>query len=361
MPPTRPCIAPTGRTKTRYQEVPKYEEGLYDLGEGVYTWLVPNGSWGESNAGLLVGEGASALIDTLWDVPYTQQMLDIMAPYTKNAPLTTVINTHADGDHFWGNELVVDKDIITSQASLDEMMTQRPRSLVLLGRLGKVMSGLHLFGNDKAGHWFQQMVAPYDFAGVTHTPAKRGFTGELTLEVGGREIQLIEVGPAHTKGDLMVFLPETKVLFTGDILFVGSTPVMWAGPIDNWRKALDRIEALDPALIVPGHGPLTDLTGVEQVRQYWRFVQKEGSERFQQGLSARDAAQDIVLSEAFQSQPFASWNSPERMMTSIHTHYRHLQGRSSHPAVPGLVNILRKQALLAHTLPDAQPQCMRKR
>ena len=83
-------------------------------------------------------------------------------------------------------------------------------------------------------------------------------------------------------------------------------------------------------------------------------------------MSPRDAAYDIVLSGdadlsvRLAQQPFAGWNSPERIMTSTHTIYRNLQGRTDHPKVPELMNIMRKQALLAHELPNAQPAIMRK-
>ena len=66
------CIAPTGANATRFGEAPLYQEGLYDLGRGVYAWMVPNGSWGEANAGLFVTAQESLLIDTLWDVRSTR-------------------------------------------------------------------------------------------------------------------------------------------------------------------------------------------------------------------------------------------------------------------------------------------------
>ncbi len=85
------------------------------------------------------------------------------------------------------------------------------------------------------------MVAPYDFKGIQVTAATRTFSGEMVLEVGGREVRLIEVGPAHTRGDMMVYVPDAKTLFGGDMLFAGCTPVIWAGPVENYIAALDRI------------------------------------------------------------------------------------------------------------------------
>jgi cyclase len=322
--------------------------------------MVPNGSWGESNAGLIVGNGESLLIDTLWDVNYTRTMLQAMSSFTKENPLEYVVNTHADGDHFWGNELVTDAEIITSKSSYFEMMHTKPKSMLLFDKVGRFFSRIKIFNNDKVGHWFQRMTAPYAFESVTHTPATRTFEGELTISVGGREVQLIEIGPAHTSGDLMVYIPDAKTLFSGDILFIKSTPIIWAGPLKNWLKALDRIMELDVKIIIPGHGPITDKSGVKEVKKYWEFMDIQVLRRFQKGMSAQEAARDIVLSNEYMQQPFAKWNSPERMMINVHALYRYLQGRRKHPKALELLKIFRRQALLAHELPYAQPTSMRK-
>ncbi len=352
-------IAPTGATRTRFGAAPRYAEGLYDLGRGVFAWLVPNGSWGESNAGLVVGYGASLLIDTLWDLRHTRAMLAAMAPLLAKAPLATLVNTHADGDHFWGNQLVDGVDSVTSAASRAEMGHTKPRAMLAFERLGKVLAALPPTAARKVGHYFKAMCAPYAFAEVTHTPAARTFSGELKLDTGGRSVRLIEVGPAHTEGDLMVHVPDARVLFTGDVLFVGSTPVMWAGPVENWLKALDRMLALDVDVIVPGHGPVTDKDGVRLVRRYWHFLIAETRSRLKDGATPMAAARAIVMSPAFRAQPFAHWDSPERIVTNVHLLYRHMHGKTEPLSVPAKVNILRKQALLAHELSDAEPASMR--
>ena len=354
-------IMATKSQRTRFGEVPQYAEGLYDLNHGVYAWMVPNGSWGESNAGLIVGGGGSLLVDTLWDVNYTRAMLDAMRSLTDAAPLQYVVNTHADGDHFWGNELVKHAEIITSQPAREEMRRLDPKSMVQLGRVAKALSRIKVLGADKAGHWLQNLLAPYDFKSVTATPATCTFTGNLTLNVGGRQVQLIQVGPAHTQGDLMVFVPDAKTLFSGDILFIISTPVMWAGPVENWLAALDRILDMDVETIVPGHGPITDKNGVRQVKAYWQYVAAQVGQRYSARISAVDAARDIAHSAEFARQSFAHWNSPERIVVSTHTIYRNLRGETRHPQPLAMLKLMWEQAMLAHELPDAQPAVMRKR
>lgn len=346
---------------TRYHDTPHYAEGLHDLSNQVYAWMVPNGSWGESNAGLIVGQGESLLVDTLWDIPCTRAMLDAMRPIVEAAPIRCVVNTHADGDHWWGNALVRQARILTSRASLEEMKTAQPLSMVLLGQLGRLLSVVNVWGADQVGHWFQNMVAPYNFRAVTCVPATDTFEGHLTLQIGGREVRLIQAGPAHTQGDLIVHVPDARVLYAADIVFFESTPVMWAGPVENWLAALDMILDMDVETIVPGHGPLTDKRGVQQVKAYWEYVTAEVRRRYEAGLSAQQAARQIALSADFARQPFARWDSPERIMTNAHTLYGHWQGKPRPFSPPQIVNLLRKQALLANELPDAPPAVMRKR
>lgn len=354
------CIAPTGAKKTRYREQPAYAEGLWDLGNSLYAWMVPNGSWGESNSGLVVGGEQSLLIDTLWDIRHTQTMLDAMAPILRRAPLEMLVNTHADGDHFWGNQLIEQHVVsITSDAARAEMDHHKPRSMIAFGKLGKYLRQMPMGRIKRVGHWFETLCHPYAFHEVEHTPALETFSGTIWREVGGRQVQLIEVGPAHTRGDLMVYVPDAKTLFAGDILFIGSTPVMWAGPVENWLKALDLILDLDVETIVPGHGPITDKNGVHAVKTYWEFVTDASRKHFDKGASAHRAAHDIVSSAEFGAFDFADWDSPERIMTNVHLLYRQFKGKKAHMSVASKINLMRKQALLAHKLPHASPSVMR--
>jgi glyoxylase-like metal-dependent hydrolase (beta-lactamase superfamily II) len=129
-------------------------------------------------------------------------------------------------------------------------------------------------------------------------------------------IELIEVGPAHTEGDVIAWVPDAKAVFTGDILFIGGTPIVWAGPLQNWIAACATIDELAPEVIVPGHGPLTNRQGVDDVRRYLEFVGDQARVRFDAGMSSWDAAQDIDLGE------FADWGDAERLAVNVDTAYR---------------------------------------
>ncbi len=288
---------------------PPYTRGLHELGDGLQAWLQPDGGWGWSNAGLVTGDGASLLVDTLFDLRLTREMLDAMGPLTAPAPIETLVNTHANGDHCYGNELVVGAEIVASDASAREMGEITPQVLHSL---------LQLDLGEELGSYLQGAFGPFRFEGISVPAPSRTFTGSLDLSVGGRVVELIEVGPAHTAGDVLVHVPDAATVFTGDILFIGGTPIVWAGPVSNWIRACDTILALGAHTVVPGHGPVTDDAGVRDVRGYLEWVLAESRSRHQAGMSAEDAARDIDLG------PYREWGEWERLAVNVDAAYREL-------------------------------------
>jgi glyoxylase-like metal-dependent hydrolase (beta-lactamase superfamily II) len=293
-----------------------YEKGLHELGDGCFAYLQPDGGWGWSNAGLLVGDGQSLLIDTLFDLRLTAEMLEAMAPHAAVAPISHLVNTHANGDHCYGNQLVTGAEIIASTAAAEEMADVPATLLAALSD-----------AEGEVGELFRSFFGDFDFTGIEPTPPTRTFDGRLDLEVGGRPIELIEVGPAHTKGDVLVHSPDDRAIFTGDILFIGGTPIVWAGPLSNWVKACDLILGMDVETVVPGHGPVTDKAGVAQVRDYLSFVEAEAAARFAAGMSDWDAACDIALGE------FGEWGERGRIAVNVATVYRSLDPNYRSPDV----------------------------
>lgn len=293
-----------------------YTLGLHELSNGCHAYLQPDGGWGWSNAGLIVGDGASLLVDTLFDLKITQKMLDTMAHATQKAPISTVVNTHANGDHCYGNQLLAGKEIIASAATAHEMSEVPPAMLAALNS-----------APGDVGDLFRHFFGEFDFEGIEPTLPTKTFTGKHSVTVGGRVVELVEVGPAHTAGDTLVFVPDARTVYTGDILFIGGTPIVWAGPLDNWIAACDLICSSDVEHIVPGHGPLTDKAGVTAIRDYLAYVQDEATERFNGGMDAWDAARDIALNG------FAKWGEFGRLAVNVDTVYRTLSGTHKSPDV----------------------------
>ena len=175
--------------------------GLHETGEGTYAYLQPDGGWGYSNAGLVVGDGTSLLVDTLFDLRLTREMLDAMTPVTKSAPIGQLVNTHANGDHCYGNQLVREAEIVASAATAHEMSEVPPAMMAALNK-----------APGEVGDLFRRFFGDFQFEGIELVLPTRTFSGRLDLDVGGRTVELIEVGPAHTKGDTIAHVPDAKTV-----------------------------------------------------------------------------------------------------------------------------------------------------
>ena len=159
-----------------------------------------------------------------------------------------------------------------------------------------------------------------DWGAVTRRPPTVTLRSELTLHTGDRRVELRHPGgPAHTTGDIVAWLPEERVLFSGDLIFHGLTPLVFMGSLDGALRSLDWMAAFEPAHVVPGHGPLFDAHGLPDVlaahERYYRFVIGTAERGRAGGLTPLEAARRCDLGE------FASWADPERLVLNLHRAY----------------------------------------
>jgi glyoxylase-like metal-dependent hydrolase (beta-lactamase superfamily II) len=314
-----------------------FRRGLEELGNGLYAWMQPDGGWGWSNAGFIRDGEESLLVDTLFDEPLTGVMLQALERATGIAPerIRTLVNTHANGDHTHGNALVANAEVIASAAAAREM-AELPPAVVAQVKAAGAAGAL-----GEAGTYFAEIFAPFDFARARGRAPTRTFEKRLDLAVGGKAVELHMLGPAHTAGDVLVWVPGDRTVFTGDLLFIDVTPIMWAGPVGNWMAAADRIIALDALNIVPGHGPMTDAAQVRRMQEYLRYVDREARRRFDAGMPVEEAIPDIALGE------YRHWLDAERLAVNVATLYREYAGDASPPDVVrmfGLMAKLRRRA-----------------
>ena len=292
--------------------IPEYTEGLHQLNPGVYAYLQPDGAWGLNNTGMISFEGETLLVDTLYDVLRTEKMLaEMRKAHPAAEKIDILVNTHDNGDHWYGNQAAGAEEIISTRAAAEGMALFPPTAMDDLMKAAPTMGDL--------GAFFHECFKKFHYEGITPTYPTRTFEGRLDLIIGGREVQLIEVGPCHTMGDLIVVVPEARVVFAADIMFIGGHQIMWNGPVENFLKALDLIISFEPEYIVPGHGPVTDVRGAEEIKRYWEHYEGEARKRFNRDMTPYEAAADIDPGQ------FADYLDPEKVVLNVNSLYQHFK------------------------------------
>lgn len=190
-----------------------------------------------SNAAFVVTAEGVVVIDALGSPPLAEELLAEIRRVT-DKPLREVIVTHYHADHVYGLQVLKAAGAeIIAHARADEYLNSDTARLRLQA------------SREELFPWIDEK---------THlVPPDRRLTGPLTLTLGGLHFEITHAGPAHTPEDLVIWLPERRVLFVGDIVFRGRVPYVGLADSGAWVQALDRLLAYDPAVIVSGHGPIS--------------------------------------------------------------------------------------------------------
>lgn len=308
-----------------------FERGVVRVSDGVYAYLFPDGSWGRNNAGLITDSGETLAVDTLFDTAHTARMLDAYREAGALAgPVSKLVITHANGDHWYGSGLFPDAEIIATNACAREMEKAPPGFLADTMSVSRQLGGL--------GAYFSRCFSEFDFSGVQARRPTRLFDRELVIPVGRKTVRLLDVGPAHTQSDLLVFVEPDGVVFAGDILFYRVTPVMWQGPPRNWTDALSRLLSSGAGTFVPGHGPICGPEGPMAVKAYFDFLAAEARRLYDAGTDAAEAGKMLM------HRPFPGWVDPERSAINVSACYRSFSGSDAEVNVPDLFTAMARLA-----------------
>lgn len=267
-----------------------------ELGDGVFAYVQPDGSWWINNAGFLVGPDRVTAVDTASTERRTRAFREAVASVSRH-PVTAVVNTHHHGDHTNGNCLFPQASIIGHANCRAAMADQR------IGGIDAV------FG-------------PVDWGDLLVVPPDVTFTDRIELRVGDRPVELRYIGaPAHTTGDVVVWLPEDRILFAGDLLFNGGTPFALMGSISGSLAALSVLRSLDPHTIVPGHGGVCGTEAIDAVESYLTWLTDLARDAHAAGATPLDAARQCDLGQ------FAELLDSERLVGNLHRAFSELDGR----------------------------------
>jgi cyclase len=267
---------------------------LIEVADGVYAYIQPDGSWWINNTGFVVGRSSVISIDACSTERRTRAYLDTIASVSP-APVKTLVNTHHHGDHTYGNSLFSEATIVAHENCRAELIAFGPPA-------------------DR-GIW-----EPVEWGDLTLAPPTLTFTDRVRLWSDDRPLEVSYVGqPAHTSNDSLVWLPEQRVLFCGDLLFNGGTPFLLMGSVRGAIDVLTTVVAPIPATtIVPGHGAPCDHGLIDVIVGYLEFVLATAEKGIEAGLSPLELARDTSLGQ------YGGWLDSERIVGNLHRAYADL-------------------------------------
>ncbi|MEW6109415.1 MAG: MBL fold metallo-hydrolase [Nitrospirota bacterium] len=257
-------------------------EKLTKIADDVYSYVdtkgsTPQNSYG-ANAGIIIGRDGIVVVDTLISSKEAKRFIKDIRAISKK-PIKYVINTHYHLDHTFGNSE--------------------------FARLGAVIishindsKNLKAHGETALKNAKNYGLSEEDMQETKIAYPSLAFTDRMDIDPGDQKIELIYIRPSHTDGSILVYLPEKKILFAGDILFTNYHPFLGEGNIEEWVKALDYIMTMDVEKIIPGHGPLSTKKDIEDMKNYLIAFDKKAKE-----LAATSNDAEYIASEIKKSLP----------------------------------------------------------
>jgi glyoxylase-like metal-dependent hydrolase (beta-lactamase superfamily II) len=277
---------------------PLIKEGV-TVRVSTHVYAIPDGNVGlVPNVGIIVGSRATMVVDTGLGPRNGQTVLREVAKVSQHAELY-VATTHYHPEHSLGGAAFpAAAKFVRPRVQQEEML-----------ELGKGIQ--NTFAGFSPVHKELLQDVEYPRADIL-------FDREHRIDLGGVHVRLFTRGPMHTRGDTMIVVEEDRVLFSGDVVmnraYLAASPT---SSIRLWLATLDELEALQPVVVVPSHGGISDATLIGKDREYLSAVQTRVVELKKQGKSADEAA-EIVTKEI---QPKFDWSAPARINPAARAAY----------------------------------------
>jgi glyoxylase-like metal-dependent hydrolase (beta-lactamase superfamily II) len=258
--------------------------GLTKIADNVYSYVdtrqsAPPNSFG-ANAGIIIGKKGVVVVDTLISAKQARKFIKDIGAVT-GKPIKYVINTHGHLDHTFGNyEFAKRGAIIIAQKNCLLNMKKHSES---------ALKNAKNFG-----------LTLKDMKGTKIAYPTLTFTEGMEIDLGDQMVELVNTGYTHTDDSIMVYLPASKVLFTGDVLFTSYHPFLGEGDIPGWTRGLDNIMKMDVNKIIPGHGPLSSKKDVEDMKNYLLAFDAKATEL---AVSAKSNDAPYIASELLKALP----------------------------------------------------------
>lgn len=245
-----------------------------ELAPGVYFWQGDAEKREPANCTWVIFKDYVLVIDA--NFPWGAREILPRIKASTNKPIRFVFDTHYHGDHSYGNSVFTDAgaSIICSEACAEELRTKG------------------------ANGWDNWKDKAHPLTGARLEPATINFESKLVLDDGTQRVEMTRVGPGHSKGDAVAYLPKQKILVTGDLCVTWSTGNN-IGDADadpaNWVRALAKLEQWDITTVIPGHGPPATRSALISQREYLADMLNQVTEGKREGKTADQLAQSVIL------------------------------------------------------------------
>lgn len=225
-----------------------------------------------SNCGFIVTDEGVVVVDTLSTPDLGKKLLSEIKKVTKK-PVKYIITTHFHPDHFFGNQVFKDTGVIISHENTREHIVDRGKFALdtFRERLGKLFEGA-------------EVVLPI----VT-------FNNKLTIHLGGKKIEVLYFGRGHTDGDAIVYIPDEKAVFAGDLVNNNRLPFIGDGHSGDLINTLKKMEALDTNYVIPGHGPVGDKASIAKSREFVEDLREDVKKFVEKGKSLQQTLNDLKM------------------------------------------------------------------
>jgi cyclase len=272
--------------------------GVQKLAEGVYVWQGQPATGAIANCLWVVFKDYVVVVDA--NYPWGAEEILPQIRKTTNKPIRYVLNTHHHGDHSFGNSVFTKEGaiIVSSEATDSEARSKNPENWTKWNNPAHSLAGFH-----------------EEFAGIT-------FSDRLVLDDGTQRLEMIRLGPAHTKGDSVAYLPKLGIVATGDLCVtwaLGNNFGDMGGSYAGWLGALDQMMGWKLTTVVPGHGAVGGPEILKAQREYMTGLLAQVTAGKQAGKSAEQLVSDID----FDKYGFIASDQPARI-GQVRAMYRHV-------------------------------------
>jgi len=283
------------------------------LGEGVFAFLSPesNGAMVTGNSLVVIGDDGVLVVDSGHFPSLTAQQIAQIKQWTK-LPVRFLVNTHWHPDHNAGNGLYQKAfpgiQIVSTAATRDAIEHVLPKKEVseeqIAGYEEAARRGTHKDGKPyepEERRYIEKVAAELtafrpELKAAEHALPTTTFQDGMTVYLGKREIQILFIGRGNTSGDALVYVPDAKLLATGDLL-VSPVPYPFGSFIGEWIGVLKKIQAMDAATILPGHGPVMhDKNFLNLTVELLQATKEKADAGAKQGLSLEETRKKIDVS-----------------------------------------------------------------